>query len=263
MIKSIPYKSTIKFLLGMVIVGSILGIENSQAWGCVYGLEMLSIGNLIFLTISTLLLFKAFKSDSHRTVLLLVIIETAIWIIKYIFYKGGYVTGFGGTPNEINVLYDFIAIGTRIFLFLDIATHIRQKLLLAILLSIFIVALKINLFALPWFTQKMWEVDARNSSAQRIELIGSYNGSIYQFSDSLTAQISLVIDTTHLMIQDKPAFDLKEKYFFEIYSPNYGEISNDIQGYSMKIDKFDTDSLVFYLEDMYIKQYLVKMKTER
>jgi hypothetical protein len=247
----------------MVIVGSILGIENSQAWGCVLGLEMLSFGNLIFFIISLVLLLKAYKSDNQKTAILFLAIETGIWIIKYILYKGGYVTEYGGTPNSINVVYDFIAIGSRTFLLLVYAANLRNALLPAILSSILIVAVKINLFALPLFTQKMWEIEEKNSIIRRTELIGKYEGKIYQFSDSLTDQIKIVIDTTHLKIIEDSPFALMEKYRLEMYSQNNGSIGNNEQMFDIEIEKLNNDSLVFYLVDMLNKQYLVRMKHER
>ena len=140
----------------MVIIGSILGIENSQAFGCVGGLEMLSIGNLIFLIISSTILYKAIKTSDLKIVFRLMILEGIIWIAKYIFYKGGYVTGFGGTANPTNVVYDFIAVGLRTWILLSILTNRKFKLIATILASIFFVVLKIYVFAFPLFTKTIW-----------------------------------------------------------------------------------------------------------
>jgi len=248
----------------MVIIGSILGIENSQDFGCIIGAHLFSISNLIFLIISSILLYKALKSKNPRTVLLLVSIESGIWIIKYFLYKGGYVTGFGGTANPLNVMYDFTAIGIRIFLLLILATQTKQKLLIASVSSLIIVVIKINLFAMPWFTQKKWELEDNKSSRQRTEIIGNYSGNIVRLSDNKIEPLNLTIDSTHLRIQKNPPFAFEKDYFFGIDYPNRGIIATKggIE-YDMKIDRFEEDSLVFYLEDMLIKEYFVKLKTER
>ena len=139
----------------MVVIGSIMGIENSQAFGCVVGLEIISIGNLIFLLISTTILYKAIQTTDSKFVFKLVILETIIWITKYLFYKGGYVTGFGGTANPTIVVYDFIAIGLRFWILFSISNQLKFKLVGSFLTSILFVALKIYVFAFPWFSKPM------------------------------------------------------------------------------------------------------------
>ena len=137
----------------MVVIGSILGIENSQALGCMIGLQMLSIGNLIFLTTSVALLTIAMKSNNSNVALKLLLIETVIWVTKYLFYKGGYITGFGGTANPINVVYDFVAIAFRIWFVLSLSKYAKCKISGGVILALLLVIIKIHFFALPWFTK--------------------------------------------------------------------------------------------------------------
>lgn len=264
MSKSISVEAIIKFLIGMVIVGSVIGIENSQSFGCVIGLEMLSISNLFFLIISSTLLFFALKSNSQKRVSALIAIEFSIWILKYLIYKGGYITGYGGTPNPINVTYDFIAITLRFLLLFKIVSQIKRKWIYAILISVIMVTVKVNLFALPWFTKKLWEIEDKNADKQRTEIIGEYIGNITQLSDNQTSRIEIKIDTSQLKIRNAPPFELKKEYLFEIDYPNTGYIgTNEGLVYDVKIENIKDDSLVFYLEDMLNKVYLVKLKTER
>ncbi len=248
----------------MVIVGSVIGLENSQAFGCVIGLEMLSIGNLIFLIISSILLYKAIKTNDPKIVIKLVAFETIIWIAKYLFYKGGYVTGFGGTANPINVIYDFVAIGIRIWVLILLLSKSKYSLIGAIISSLLLVILKINVFAFPWFTKTMWELEDKRTEKQKTEIVGNYSGTILQLSNNQVRQIELRIDTAKLtFINDQP-FNFKKEYHFGLDYPNIGGIATD-QGleYDVSIEKMNKDSLIIYFEDMLEKKYKLKLKTER
>lgn len=254
----------LKYLFGMVVVGSILGIENSQEFGCIMGLEMLSVGNLIFLLLSSSLLYTAIKSNNSKLAIKVLVLETTIWIVKYILYKGGYITGFGGTANPINVVYDFISIGLRIWILLILTKKIKYKIAISVLTSILLVVLKINLFALPWYTKYMWELEDKQTEQQKIELIGKYTGTIRKLSNNKIEQIELKIDTAKLEFLDGEPFNLEQEYFFNLNYPNIGGIRTD-KGmiYDLYIDKLDKDSLIFHLEDMSKKEYLLSLKTKR
>ena len=197
--KRTDIKKLLKSLLGIIVIGSIVGIENSQALGCVTGLEMISLGNLIFLTISSMLIIRAIQTSDSKILYKLLILETIIWIAKYLFYKGGYATGFGGTGNPTNVIYDFIAIGLRLWILLSISNHQKLKLITAISVSIFFVVLKIYVFAFPWFTKTMWELEDKRTEKQKIEILGNYSGSINQISNNQQEPIKLRIDSNQLL----------------------------------------------------------------
>lgn len=253
-----------KFLLGMVVVGSIIGIENSQAFGCVVGLEMLSIGNLIFLIISSVLIIQAIKTTDKKIRINLLAIELAIWILKYLFYKGGYITGFGGTPNPINMIYDFIAIGFRIWILISLVNRNKIKLIGSLLIPIIIVSLKINVFAFPWFSKKMWELEDERTEKQRIELIGNYSGTISQLSSEQVKPIMLRIDSNLISIRAEQPFNLKEKYNFYLEYPNSGGMGNgNGQEYEVIIEKLNEDSLIMKFAEMDEEKYKLKLKTER
>lgn len=260
----VKYRVLLKCLLGMVVVGSLIGIENSQSFGCLSGLEMLSIGNLIFFSISSMILYKAFKSENQASVLILVAIESIIWILKYFFYKGGYVTGYAGAPSFINSSYDFLAIIFRSYLLLSLITQSKFKLISSILISVILVAIKINLFALPWFTKKKWELEDDRTRMQRTEIVGSYAGSIIQLADTLSLPIYLDIDSNQLTIKNEPPFDFRKNYLFSLSFPNFGSIGTDsFSDFTVIINKFDKDSLVLFLEEGGESDYLLRLNTER
>lgn len=258
------YKTPIKILLGLILLGSIIGIENSQAFGCMNGLEMISIGNLIFFLISSFLLYKAIKTSDPKLVFILVLIETIIWILKYVFYKGGYITGFGGTPNPLNVVYDFTAIIIRIWLLLRLSNKIKHTILLSISTALILVILKINIFATPVYSKIMWKLEDKRTDKQRTEIVGKYNGKIIELSTNEEAQIIIEIDSSKLLFVNKQVFNLKKEYYFNLDYLDTGVISNNThQEYEFKIEKLDKDSLIFILEDNFEQKFTIKLKTER
>jgi len=254
----------LKLLLGMVVIGSIIGIENSQDFGCVIGLEMLSVGNLIFLIISAILIFMSINTRNSNLIIKLLVTETIIWVLKYLFYKDGYMTGFGGTENPINVVYDFIAIGLRIWILLRLVNSSKLNFIGALVIPTLIVALKINIFALPWFSTKMWELEDKRTDKQRIQLIGNYNGTINEISNKQLESIKIRIDSQMMTIETKQHLNLKEKYNFNLDYPNFGGIGTDNrQEYKIEIEKFDKDSLIMKFEEFHDEKYRLKLKTER
>lgn len=248
----------------MVVIGSIVGIENSQAFGCVTGLEMISLGNLVFLIISSILLYRAIKTSDSKILYKLLILETIIWIAKYLFYKGGYVTGFGGTANPTNVVYDFIAIGFRLWIILSISNYHKFKLITSVLVSVLFVVLKIYVFAFPWFSRTMWELEDKRTEKQRIEILGNYTGTINQISNNEKRPIELRIDSNQMSIINEQPFNLKEDYHFGLDYLNIGGIGteNGLE-YDISIEKLDEDSLILNFEYMYEIKYNLKLKTER
>lgn len=254
------HKTQLKSLLGLVLVGSILGIENSQAYGCLFDLQLLSVGNLIFLFISFGLLFSAIKTKDSNFAFKLVLIETIIWIAKYILYKGGYVTGFSASANPVNVIYDFVSIAFRFFILFTLSKKIKLKITASIIASVIIVALKINLFATPWFTKKMWDYREKQTQTQRTELVGVYRGTIQQLSSAQTAEVNIRINSTSLIIKGSPPFKLYNEYKFNLDYPNHGSIKvNQLQASR----KPDTEAMPTIVLDVNEQDLLTMENKER
>jgi hypothetical protein len=254
----------INFLIGMVLIGSIIGIENSQAFGCVIEFEMLSLSNLLFLMISLILFISIKKTQNLNTKIILCSIELAIWIGKYFFYKGGYISGFSGEPNIFNVVYDFSAISVRMLLLIKLVNIIENYLIPSLIVTVLIVVIKINFFALPWYTSYIWALEDKASIDQRVELIGDYYGEIVELESQSKSALKIQIDSTKMIFLNKSFRNLKDEYRFNIEYLNSGILgSNNEMNFQIRFEKIEEDSLIFYIEDMHEKKYLVKMKTKR
>lgn len=247
----------------MVLVGSIIGFENSQQFGCVIGLEMLSLSNVIFLMIALVLLIGINKSENIETKFFLCKIEFGIWIGKYFLYKGGYIFGFSGEPNLLNVTYDFIAIGLRMFLLMTLLGTRKNYLIPSVLLAV-IILLKINCFALPWYTSYVWSQEEELRQDQRIELVTKYSGEIINLENQRKSELSIRIDKSRMLFLNKSFKVIKHEYQFDIEYPDFGMLrTKEGKSFQVDIQKMDGDSLIFYLENWAEKEYLVSLKNER
>lgn len=76
------------------------------------------------------------------------------WLAFYLFIKGGYAVGFAGGPNPSILRYDFINIIVRLFLltsFIHLPIWGGKWLTktVALILSLFIIVIKIQFFTFP------------------------------------------------------------------------------------------------------------------
>lgn len=242
----------IRVILLMTVIGSITGFENSQAYGCIYGLEMLSISNVLFATFSIVILVKIKNSGNQKLKQKLLLVELLVWIVKLQFYKGGYVTGFGGDPNIINISYDFAAIGLRTFLLLLLFDFKKIVIPLTLLVALTSSILKTKIFPLPAYTKFMWYLDDISAKKQRSQTIGDYQGEIYQFADSLTLPASITIDSTRMRFNTNTFKELAKSYYFYIDFPNNGALGTGTHSiYEVEIEKKNADSLILVLGEIY------------
>lgn len=139
-------------LIAWIVFGFFAQLDYSDNWGCiVIHQPFWELKNILFSSISIGLILWAFKTENQSLKKLLCFTELMYWIFKLIAFKGGYVFGFGGLPNETIVLYDFIAVLARLFVISQIMNVQRFKLLKITFLAVLILAIKINFFATPIF----------------------------------------------------------------------------------------------------------------
>lgn len=257
-IKSPTYKKLLSFLIGMVIIGSILGIENSQAFGCVVGLDMLTFSNLFWMLFSVVILYLAMKSRDVQTTKFLILVELVVWILKLFFYKGGYITGFAGGPDDLIMLYDFMAISLRGWILLKLAFRLNFSWLVSVLGAASVVAIKVYFFALPFYTKVLWGLEDKKAKKQRIELMGTYQGVVWM--DSVKTDIQVIIDGTKMKMKTEKAIGLKEEYPFEMRFPNYGYFETSDGSIEVHLVKVNKDSLVFSIRKDFEHEYLMRLK---
>jgi len=261
--KNISAYISTKVLLVMLTLGAITGFENSQAFGDMIGFEMLTISNWVFFCISLVLFLMIKRTDRIGVKILLCVLELGIWIAKYFFYKGGYIAGFAGTPNIINVFYDSIALILRVVLLLSLLDKKAWFILPGVASVILIVLIKINCFALPWFTSYQRAKEDEFANKQRIEIIGNYKGEITKLESHEKLNIEIRIDSTKMYFLNESFDSLRNQYQYSIMYHNYGGLySTNGNGFELEVKKMNEDSLVFHLSDMMHESFEVRLKRE-
>jgi len=176
-------------------------------WGCIINFgKVLDYNNIGFSTLSFTLILAARFRKKKRTINLLLIIELGIWLIKYIYYKGGYATGLTGQyPLDIVVLYDFIAIFIRLMNLENSNRSLKFKTNWILAISILLISIKIFFFSIPhelfWETKRIQKKTEKSKSL----LIGNWSGTV-EFD-------SIYLDTIAKYHLDTINEDLKN--FFE------------------------------------------------
>jgi hypothetical protein len=147
-------------------------------WGCIIDFgELFDYNNIGFFILSFALILIARLINNKKTINVLLIVELGIWLVKFIYYKGGYATGLSGNnPLGIVVFYDSVAIFLRL-LNLKNNNNIRPlKTSWVIAIIIILISLKIFFFALPHDLQ--WETARIEKKIEKNEklLIGDWSG---------------------------------------------------------------------------------------
>jgi len=110
-----------KMLLGWVIFGFLTRLDYTTAAGCLSWAEpILEPRNILFSTISFLLIIWAFKTKNINTRKIIIGAELIYWVTKLMIFKGGYNVGFGSVPDITIVFYDLIAIALRFFVLIQL-----------------------------------------------------------------------------------------------------------------------------------------------
>jgi hypothetical protein len=87
-----------------------------MAWGCIKGPgQIFSIENTSYSGLSVLFITIGFFWTGKKGLIVL-LGELIYWTIKLMTAKGGYVVGFGGTPNENILIFDSVALTLRLIL---------------------------------------------------------------------------------------------------------------------------------------------------
>jgi hypothetical protein len=131
-------------LILWTLLGFVFVLDNSMAWGCLSGTEQtFSFENIVYSGLSVLFITIGFFSSDQKGLLIL-FGELIYWIVKLMAAKGGYAIGLGGTPDEIIVMFDSVALTLRLLLIRSrINFVLTKKAYLILPVSFVLMALKI------------------------------------------------------------------------------------------------------------------------
>lgn len=148
-------------LLLWLTLGYLLRLDYQNSWGVMSGINLfkykttifskdLLSKQAIFFFISFLLISFSYFIENKSLKKFIIISELSIWLIRFLFMRGGYIVGFGGNPDEGIIIYDFVASLLRILLLIQIFDLKQgiQKISLGIFISIGIIIIKTSFFSL-------------------------------------------------------------------------------------------------------------------
>ena len=236
------------FLLIWILLGFLTRLDYSDRWGCVIGFEpILEPKNIIFSTISFVLILLASQIDIHKVKRVLCMTEFLYWSVKLMVFKGGYVVGYGGIPDVTIVLYDLISIISRLFVLQQILKLERLKFKNMITTAVLIMAVKISFFRTPMYM--IYEERLAFTEAEKIrkELVGEWIGIAEKIEieeKEIQEDIYVQIDSNTLLINKIE--ELESEYRLVLKYPEHGIITSEDQlyNYNIFLEKNQEDSLV-------------------
>ena len=266
------------FLLSVILFGFITWLDNSDTWGCVVDYKPLSPNSIFNSLLSFGLIFIAFKSSNQNLKKILCLSESIIWILKLFIFKGGYVVGFGGTPDILVVLYDIIAITARLVLISILFEIIHFRIAKIAFIALTIMGIKVSTFDTP--INMIYEEKRNLKAAQQkiTELEGVWKGEveliriIEKESDS-KLDSSLIdgkfvfypeieydtiskkgLETIRIdknFIYFRNSLELDRKFRLELFTEEFGYLNSEINSKSYEIwfPEKENDSLIFRLSN--------------
>jgi hypothetical protein len=173
----------IRFLLIIwIVIGFFKNWDYSDQWGCfVHHEPVFRELNIILSGISLVFIVATLLFRNKKVKVFLHVTETIYWIGKLIVFKGGYATGIAGAPDDMIVLYDFIAILLRGLVLRNLVISIRT-----ILITLFaFILMIIKIFFFPTQITLKWEYEKGIEASKQtlIKMQGCWKG--HKISTSL------------------------------------------------------------------------------
>lgn len=250
---------TPKTLLIYLTIGFLTGFDFTDLLGCVFFIDFFFLNPLSLLTaISILVVYIAYKSEDQGFSKFILLAEFLYFLSRLILVKGGYATGFAGTPDLIILFYDAGAILIRIILLTQLfAKNLKLFPLFFFLGGVLFV--KSYYFAIPPYYYYQQEKDIVKGRIIQEEMQGRYIGQLMYGSEQEIISDNTVVEIykDSISIVDN-LFENEGKYFLLLESEDFGIIRNDTFENSIYINEFNNKVLDF---NFYFPEYYsFKMK---
>jgi len=130
-------------LLGLLVFGFFTNLDYNDRWGCIVGGESIfDTKNILFSSISIILVASSFIIKSRILKLSFVLIEFVFWIAKLFYFKGGYVVSIAAAPDPIVSFYDSTALALRLFIITGLLKA-NIKIIYILICTLIIMAIKV------------------------------------------------------------------------------------------------------------------------
>ena len=185
------YNLMVIILIAWIIFGFFFNLDYNDRWGCIITHQTIfNKFNIIFS--STALIFTFFARISSKPLIKISMhtIELIFWIIRLLILKGGYAVGYAGSPADMIVTYDFLALFLRLIVIRNTGIKIRSLYLSAITLIVIL----IKIFVFPTQQTINWEYEKslENSKLTIERMQGLWNGFAIKeeyVNDTITGEI--------------------------------------------------------------------------
>lgn len=265
-----PYNYLV--LLSLLVLGFFAKLDYTDMWGCFRANEpIFAIKNIIFSSISLLLIFLSFIIKKRTLKLSFAAIELLFWIFKLFYYKGGYVVGIGASPHPVISFYDTTTLTFRLLIISNLSKkEIRIRYIL--LTTTLVMAIKIFICPTHYFIYVEEKRSLERSVYTKNKLAGKWIGvNEYSFVEDDSAKY--FVDTTQVNINDDLIIiynfnnldSIRLRIEFESeYSGHLCEMTENNQtnkDCNFYIPAITEDSLYFLL-NYELKNYSFKLKRE-
>ena len=240
-------------LLTLLVIGFFGQLDYTDRWGGIVGGELVfNTRNILFSSISIILILTSFLLKLRVFKFSSVVIELAFWIFKLFYFKGGYVVSIAAAPDPIISFYDSLTLAMRLFIITGLLrTNIKTIYILTCTLTIMV----IKVFGFP--TQLSMIVEGEKSR-QRAELtkeklIGDWIG-VYEYDSTYMSETTHIKDSATIRFdslyltlydfRDIDSLQLKMEFDYEFGGQFHSGIRDDWRNqYDFWIRNLTSDSL--------------------
>lgn len=236
--------SLLKALIIWIFIG-FLRLDNNMDWIDIVFVEpVIQLDNILLSFISLTLISISLVTKTNRIRIILILIESAYFVTKLLFVKGGYDFGYsGGFQNPFVVGYDVLGLALRLFCIAKIYSKKDNLIQIGILINLLIAMKTINPVMDHRLVNLSHQIEKKNFY-NRLE--GEYEGLIckksYENDSILPFDENGDPSIYQLLFQN----DTVVKGFREVYSCNKAKLIIDSTRFKLFSDSlsFETDILI-------------------
>lgn len=295
--KKVKIKKLYLILLLLILIGFLLRLDYSELTGDLYYDEpIFDIRNIIFSSFSFGLILISLITISSKIRKRILIIESIVWLLKLLLFKGGYKMGFiptVGFPIGIIVMFDFVSLLIRILIGAKLY-NIKTKVFYFGLVTLIIISFKIFIPIQLCFKLNDF-LHSKHAQETHLSMIGNWNGNLIYNSTSIDTLMPKQIDLdTMSLVEQMQAKDtlyieneiticekieLKIDSNYIVFPPNsflsdtliidlqcesygyvYGKNKINNVSFSIYIKSLSNDSLKIELIEMLKTDYILNLK---
>jgi len=188
------------FLISWIAIGFLTRLDNNLDWGCIIqSAPIFRLDNIVFSSISMIIIFLSWRVKQRSIKLLFILVEVFYFMTKFLFVKGGYEVGFGASPNDFVVLYDYLSILVRILIIVKLINK-QFRLYIPEIVAIILISIKVFFpHYTEYFKQKFNSIES-NMTVEKLS--GKWSGEIYYNRTIADTIDATSVDSKNILLVD-------------------------------------------------------------